>query len=160
MNAHRQAYDINKGGPALQFIVEGAYFNDHDEPKDRPFDVMRDMVEGAGYLDFAVPAKKPQWFGKEHILKNVQLSAKLSKQSAQRRSLTPEPGNFSKLSSHINDFTRSPSRLGNDMSLLSNQNFASAVLSRTHQNPVNSPTPGLPSLVAVKRFGLQADMHK
>ena len=34
---------------------------------------------------------------KEHILKNLQHTARLSKQSALRRSQTPEPGSFSKL---------------------------------------------------------------
>jgi hypothetical protein len=162
MTAHRQAYDVGKGGPALQFIVEGAYFNDHEEPKQRPFNFMREMVEGVGYLDFAEPVKKSQWYGKEYILKNLQHTARLSKQSALRRSQTPEPGaHRNDLSpQHISTFTRSPSRLDNAIVLHSNQNFGSAVLSRSHEKPVFSPTPGLPTALAVKRFGLQSDNSK
>jgi hypothetical protein len=162
MTAHRQAYDVGKGGPALQYIVEGAYFNDHEEPKERPFNFMREMVEGVGYLDFTEPVKKSQWYGKEHILKNLQRTARLSKQSALRRSQTPESGAYSKILSpqQASSFTRSPSRLGNDIVLHSNQTFGSAVLSRSHEKPVFSPTPGLPGALAVKRFGLQFDTIK
>jgi hypothetical protein len=162
MTAHRQAYDLGKGGPVLQYIVEGAYFNDHDEPKERPFNFMREMVEGVGYLDFAEPLKKSPWHGKEHILKNLQRTARLSKQSALRRSQTPERGSYNNIMSpqHVSPFTRSPSRLGNEVVLHSNQNFAAGILSRTHGNPVNSPSPGLPTIVAAKRFGLQPDINK
>ena len=164
MNAHRQAYDVGKGGPVLQYIVEGAYFNDHDEPKDRPFNYMREMVEGIGYLDFAEPVKKPNWYGKEHILRNLQHTARLSKKNHMRRSLTPEPGSYAKIFSQqhspVSCFTRSPSRLGNEVVLHSNQNFGSAILSRTHENPISSPTPGLPTAQAIKRFGLQPDAKK
>ena len=161
MTAHRQAYDVAKGGPALQYIVEGAYFNDHDEPKERTFNFMRDMVEGVGYLDFTEPFKKSPWHGKEHILRNLQHTARLSKRSALRRSQTPEPGAYNKILSpqQTSPFTRSPSRLGNEIVLHSNQNFGAGVLSRTHANPVVSPSPGLPTL-AVKRFGLQPDTNK
>jgi hypothetical protein len=159
MNAHRQAYDIGKGGPALQYIVEGAYFNDHDVPKERPFNYMREMVEGIGYLDFAEPAKKSLWYGKEHILKNLQHTARLSKQSALRRSQTPEPGSFSKLLSpqQKSPFARSPSRLGNEIVLQSNQSFGSAILARSHEKPVFSPTPGLPAALPPKRFAVHHD---
>ena len=162
MTAHRQAYDVGKGGPALQFIVEGAYFNDHEEPKERPFNFMREMVEGVGYLDFTEPVKKSQWHGKEHILKNLQRTARLSKQSALRRSQTPESGAYSKMLSpqQTSPFTRSPARLENDIVLHSNQTFGSAILSRSHEKPVFSHTPGLPSSIAVKRFGLQSDTIK
>ncbi len=164
MTAHRQAYDVGKGGPVLQYIVEGAYFNDHDEPKERPFNSMKEMVEGVGYLDFAEPFKKSPWHGKEHILRNLQHTARLSKKSALRRSQTPEPGVYNKMlsSQHASPIiaTRSPSRLGNDALLQNNQNFGAGILSRTHRNPVVSPSPGLPTIAAVKRFGLQPDAYK
>lgn len=164
MNSHRQAYDVGRGGPVLQYIVEGAYFNDHDEPKDRPYNYMKEMVEGIGYLDFAEPVRKSHWAGKEHILRNLQRTARLSKQSALRRSQTPEPGAYAKIFSQqhspVSAFTRSPSRIGNEFALQSNQNFGSSILARTHQNPTSSPTPGLPTAQAIQRFGLQPDTKK